>query len=155
MHESVAPLDAPLGLLGKSLLLGVLAFAQGLGRTVPAIKPEDTITGPGDRHRPRDTRRALPRDARLNTARSKTRLPAAALTHRERPSATAITTPNHGKQAASASLGSRNGTTQHPADPRSHCCSLGEALLAGTAAGRPSSVADDGRMTPRRRQMSA
>jgi phospholipase C len=45
MHESVAPLDAPLGLLGKSLLLGVLAFAQGLGRTVPAIKPEDTITG--------------------------------------------------------------------------------------------------------------
>jgi phospholipase C len=45
MHESVAPLDAPLGLLGKSLLLGVLAFAQGMGKTVPEIKPEDTITG--------------------------------------------------------------------------------------------------------------
>jgi Phosphoesterase family len=45
MHESLAPLDAPLGLLGKSLLLAVLAFAQGLGKTVPDIKPEDTITG--------------------------------------------------------------------------------------------------------------
>ena len=45
MHESLTPLDAPLGLLGKSLLLAVLAFAQGLGKTVPDIKPEDTITG--------------------------------------------------------------------------------------------------------------
>jgi phospholipase C len=45
MHESLAPLDAPLGLLGKSLLLAVLAFAQGLGKTVPDIKPEDPITG--------------------------------------------------------------------------------------------------------------
>jgi phospholipase C len=45
MPESVAPLDAPLGLLGKSVLLGVLALAQGMGRTVPEIKPEDTITG--------------------------------------------------------------------------------------------------------------
>ena len=45
MHESLVPLDAPLGLLGKSLLLAVLAFAQGLGKTIPDIKPEDTITG--------------------------------------------------------------------------------------------------------------
>ena len=45
MPESVAPLDAPLGLLGKSLLLAVLAFAKGLGKTVPDIKREDTITG--------------------------------------------------------------------------------------------------------------
>ena len=45
MHESLAPLDAPLGMLGKSLLLAVLAFAQGLGKPVPDIKPEDTITG--------------------------------------------------------------------------------------------------------------
>ncbi len=45
MHESLVPLDAPLGLLGKSLLFAVLAFAQKLGKTVPDIKPEDTITG--------------------------------------------------------------------------------------------------------------
>jgi hypothetical protein len=32
-------------LLGKSILLGVLALAQDLGKTVPEIKPEDTITG--------------------------------------------------------------------------------------------------------------
>ena len=45
MHESIAPLDAPLGLLGKSLLLGVLALAEDLGKTVPTINPNDTITG--------------------------------------------------------------------------------------------------------------
>ena len=45
MHESLAPLDAPLGLLGKSLLLAVLSFAEGLGKKVSDIKPEDTITG--------------------------------------------------------------------------------------------------------------
>lgn len=45
VHESLAPLDAPLGLLGKSLLLAVLAFGQGLGRTIPDIKSDDTITG--------------------------------------------------------------------------------------------------------------
>ena len=45
MHESLAPLDAPLGMLGKSLLLAVLAFAKGMGKPVPDIKPEDTITG--------------------------------------------------------------------------------------------------------------
>jgi hypothetical protein len=66
MHESLAPLDAPLGLLGKSLLLAVLAFAHGLGKTIPDIKPEDTITGARHRHRPRDPRRHLPRNARLN-----------------------------------------------------------------------------------------
>jgi phospholipase C len=45
MHESLAPLDAPLGPLGKSLLLAVLGLAQGLGKTVPDVKREDTITG--------------------------------------------------------------------------------------------------------------
>jgi phospholipase C len=45
MPQSVAPLDAPLGLLGKSLLLGVLALAQNMGKTVPEIKPDDKITG--------------------------------------------------------------------------------------------------------------
>ena len=45
MHDSLAPLDAPLGPLGKSLLLAVLALAQGLGKTVPDIKPADSITG--------------------------------------------------------------------------------------------------------------
>jgi phospholipase C len=45
MHESIAPLDAPLGQLGKSLLFAVLAFAQGLGKTVPDLKPEEPITG--------------------------------------------------------------------------------------------------------------
>jgi hypothetical protein len=43
-HESVASHDAPLGLLGK-LLRAVLAFAQGLGKTVSDINPEETITG--------------------------------------------------------------------------------------------------------------
>ncbi|HLM25812.1 MAG TPA: alkaline phosphatase family protein [Thermoleophilaceae bacterium] len=45
MHESATPLDAPLGLLGKSLLHAVLAFAQGMGKAVPDIKSEDTVTG--------------------------------------------------------------------------------------------------------------
>ena len=39
------PLDAPLGLLGRSLLLSVLGFAEGLGKTVPRIEPDDTLTG--------------------------------------------------------------------------------------------------------------
>jgi phospholipase C len=45
MPETLVPLDAPLGVLGKSLLSAILAFAQGLGKTVPDIKPDDTITG--------------------------------------------------------------------------------------------------------------
>jgi phospholipase C len=45
MHESIAPLDAPLGQLGKSLLFAVLAFAQGLGKPVPDLKPEEPLTG--------------------------------------------------------------------------------------------------------------
>jgi phospholipase C len=45
MPETLVPLDAPLGVLGKSLLFAILAFAQGLGKTVPDIKPDDTITG--------------------------------------------------------------------------------------------------------------
>jgi phospholipase C len=32
-------------MLGRSLLLAILGLAQGLGKTVPDIKPEDTITG--------------------------------------------------------------------------------------------------------------
>lgn len=42
MHDSLAPLDAP---LGKSLLLAILGLAQGLRKTVPDFKPGDTITG--------------------------------------------------------------------------------------------------------------
>jgi phospholipase C len=45
MPESVVPLDAPLGLLGKSLLFAVLALAKEFGKAVPELKPEDTITG--------------------------------------------------------------------------------------------------------------
>ena len=45
MLDTVAPLDAPLGLLGTSLLHAVMAFAQGLGKTTPDIKPDDTLTG--------------------------------------------------------------------------------------------------------------
>ena len=45
MRETFAPLDAPLGLLGTSLLHAVVAFAQGLGKTTPDIKPDETITG--------------------------------------------------------------------------------------------------------------
>ena len=45
MHDSVAPLDAPLGLLGTSLLLGVLAFAESLGKTVPHLAAGDIISG--------------------------------------------------------------------------------------------------------------
>jgi hypothetical protein len=37
--------DAPLGLLGKSLLFTMLAVAHDLGKTIPDIKPDDTITG--------------------------------------------------------------------------------------------------------------
>jgi phospholipase C len=36
---------SPLGLLGKSLLFGFLAVAHDLGKPVPAVTPEDTITG--------------------------------------------------------------------------------------------------------------
>jgi phospholipase C len=45
MPESFVALDAPLGMLGKSLLLAVLGLAKGLGKTVPDVKREDTITG--------------------------------------------------------------------------------------------------------------
>jgi hypothetical protein len=37
MPEAVVPLDAPLGLLGRSLLFSVMAMAQGRGVTVPDI----------------------------------------------------------------------------------------------------------------------
>ena len=45
MHESLVPLDAPLSLLGKSLLFAVFAMAEGFGQPVPDLEPEDPITG--------------------------------------------------------------------------------------------------------------
>jgi phospholipase C len=45
MPEAVLPLDAPLGLLGRSLLFSVLAMAQDGGLTVPDIKQDDPVTG--------------------------------------------------------------------------------------------------------------
>jgi phospholipase C len=45
LHESLVPLDAPLGQLGKSLLFAVFAMAEGFGKPVPDLKPEDPITG--------------------------------------------------------------------------------------------------------------
>ena len=66
MPESVVPLDAPLGLLGKSLLLSVLAMGKERGMSVPELKPEDTITGaPGGGARSRAHGGGLPEHARL------------------------------------------------------------------------------------------
>ena len=45
MPEAVVPLDAPLGLLGRSLLFSVLAMAEDRGLTVPDIKQDDPVTG--------------------------------------------------------------------------------------------------------------
>ena len=45
MPDSLMPLDAPLGLLGKALLFGVLTLAKEFGEAVPDVKPQDTITG--------------------------------------------------------------------------------------------------------------
>ena len=45
MPATLAPLYAPLGLPGMSLRLAVLSLAEGLGKTVPDVKREDTITG--------------------------------------------------------------------------------------------------------------
>jgi phospholipase C len=45
MPDTLVPLDAPLGLIGRSLFLAVLGLGAGLGATVPGIRPEDTITG--------------------------------------------------------------------------------------------------------------
>lgn len=39
------PLDAPLGLLGRSLLHSTLAMAQDRGLAVPDIKPDAPVTG--------------------------------------------------------------------------------------------------------------
>jgi phospholipase C len=44
-HESLVPLDAPLGILGKGMFAGVLALGKGLGAPVPEIHPEQSITG--------------------------------------------------------------------------------------------------------------
>jgi phospholipase C len=45
LHESLVPLDAPLSMLGKSLLFAVFAMAEGFGKPVPDLKPEDPIAG--------------------------------------------------------------------------------------------------------------
>jgi phospholipase C len=45
MPQTLVPMDAPLGLLGRSLFFAVLALAHGLGAPVPDIKPDDPITG--------------------------------------------------------------------------------------------------------------
>jgi len=47
MDESIAPLDAPLGLLGKSLLFGILTLAKDLGKPLPEHLPDPQaqITG--------------------------------------------------------------------------------------------------------------
>jgi phospholipase C len=45
MPESVVPLDAPLGLLGRSLLFAALAMAHDRGLPVPDIKQDDPVTG--------------------------------------------------------------------------------------------------------------
>jgi phospholipase C len=45
LPEAVVPLDALLGLLGRSLLFSALAMAQDRGLTVPDIKQEDPVTG--------------------------------------------------------------------------------------------------------------
>jgi hypothetical protein len=44
-HESLVPLDAPLGMLGKALFAGVLALGKGFGAPVPEIHPEQPMTG--------------------------------------------------------------------------------------------------------------
>jgi phospholipase C len=43
-HESLLPLDAPLGILGKALFAAVLALGRGLGAPVPEVKPDQPIT---------------------------------------------------------------------------------------------------------------
>ena len=45
MLESVVPLEAPLGLLGRSLLHSALAMAKGKGLTFSDIKQGDLVTG--------------------------------------------------------------------------------------------------------------
>jgi phospholipase C len=45
MPDPLLALDAPLGLLGKTLLLSVLSMAQKFGKPVPAIDPDATMTG--------------------------------------------------------------------------------------------------------------
>jgi phospholipase C len=45
MPDTLVPLDAPLGLIGKSLFLAVLGLGAGLGATVPHINPNQELTG--------------------------------------------------------------------------------------------------------------
>jgi phospholipase C len=46
MPDTLVPLDAPLGMIGRSLFRAVLALGAGLGATVPDIKPPDQeLTG--------------------------------------------------------------------------------------------------------------
>ena len=65
MHESLAPLDAPLGLLGKSLLLAVLASPRASARPSRHQARRHDHRRTRDRHRSRGPRRHLPRNAGL------------------------------------------------------------------------------------------
>jgi len=64
MLDTFAPLDAPLGMLGTSLLHAVMAFAQGLGKTKSVLDrgqgPYPTRTTP-QRPSSQGQRRALRR----------------------------------------------------------------------------------------------
>jgi phospholipase C len=43
--QSMLPLDAPLGLLGRALVFGVLALGKGMGVAVPDLAPDTPLTG--------------------------------------------------------------------------------------------------------------
>ena len=43
--DSLAPLDAPLGILGKALFGAVLSLGRGMGVPVPEIDPKQPING--------------------------------------------------------------------------------------------------------------
>jgi len=45
MPDTLVPLDAPLGLIGRSMFGAVFALAAGLGASVPDLKPDEEITG--------------------------------------------------------------------------------------------------------------
>ena len=64
MHESLVPLDAPLGLLGKSLLLAVLSFAQSMGNPSRHQARRHDHRRAGDLAWPGGPRRGLPAHAR-------------------------------------------------------------------------------------------
>jgi phospholipase C len=45
MPDTLVPLDAPLGLIGKALFSAALSLGAGLGATVPDIQPDQEISG--------------------------------------------------------------------------------------------------------------